>query len=194
MERFLQLCAEDNIQVCNLTTPAQYFHLLRRQIKVPYRKPLIIMTPKSLLRLPQAVSTLDELVSDRFEPVLDDPKGTDKVQKVVVCSGKVFYQLAARREEKRKKHTAIVRLEQFYPFPEEQLESILSKYNQAESWTFAQEEPQNMGGWQFVKPRIERLTGKTFDYVGRKASASPATGFPAIYRSEQEAISRKAIG
>ena len=194
MERFLQLCAGENIQVCNLTTPAQYFHLLRRQIKAPYRKPLIIMTPKSLLRLPQAVSSLDDLESGQFDPVLDDPNSMDGVETVIVCSGKIFYQLAARRDERKRGHTAIIRLEQFYPFPKDQLGKILSKYSQSKSWIYAQEEPQNMGGWQFVKPRLETLTGKPFQYVGRKASASPATGFPAIYRKEQDAISREAIG
>jgi 2-oxoglutarate dehydrogenase E1 component len=194
MERFLQLCAGENIQVCNLTTPAQYFHLLRRQMKAAYRKPLIIMTPKSLLRLPQAVSSLDDLESGHFEPVLDDPNPIDGPETVIVCSGKIFYQLAARRDERENRRTAIIRLEQFYPFPKDQLGKILSQYSQAKSWIYAQEEPHNMGGWQFIKPRLETLTGKPFQYVGRKASASPATGFPAIYRREQEAISLEAIG
>jgi 2-oxoglutarate dehydrogenase E1 component len=194
LERFLQLCADDNIQVCNLSTPAQYFHLLRRQVKASYRKPLIIMTPKSLLRLPQAVSSPDDLESGCYEPVLDDPYPVDNVEKVIVCSGKIFYQLTARRDEIGKHRTAIVRLEQFYPFPEVQLDKVLGKYSKAKTWLYAQEEPQNMGGWQFVKPRLEGLTGKPLEYVGRKPSASPATGFPAIYRKEQDAISREAIG
>ncbi len=194
LERFLQLCAGENIQVCNLTTPAQYFHVLRRQMKAPYRKPLVIMTPKSLLRLPQAVSSLDDLESSRYAPVLDDPDPVDAVKTVIICSGKIFYQLAARRDEIKKKHTAVIRLEQFYPFPKAQLEAILKKYSRAKTWLWVQEEPENMGGWQFVKPRLESLVGKAVQYVGRRPASSPATGFPAIYRKEQEAISREAIG
>jgi 2-oxoglutarate dehydrogenase E1 component len=194
LERFLQLCAGENIQVCNLTTPAQYFHILRRQMKAPYRKPLIIMTPKSLLRLPRAVSSLEDFVSGRYDPVLDDPDPVKGVKRVIICSGKIFYQLAARRDEIRNKHTAIIRLEQFYPFPRAQLDIVLKKYSPAKTWMWVQEEPENMGGWQFVKPYLESLTGKTFQYVGRKPASSPATGFPAIYREEQETISREAIG
>jgi 2-oxoglutarate dehydrogenase E1 component len=194
MERFLQLCADENIQVCNLTTPAQYFHILRRQMKAPYRKPLVIMTPKSLLRLPQAVSSLDDFESGRYDPVLDDPDPVDAVRTVIICSGKIFYQLAARRSEIKKRHTAIIRLEQFYPFPKAQLEAILKKYSRAKTWLWVQEEPENMGGWQFIGPRLESLAGRAFQYVGRRPAASPATGFPAIYRKEQEAISREAIG
>jgi len=194
LERFLQLCAGENIQVCNLTTPAQYFHILRRQMKAPYRKPLIIMTPKSLLRLSQAVSSLDDFVSGRYDPVLDDSDAVKGVKTVIICSGKIFYQLAARRNEIKKKNTAIIRLEQFYPFPKAQLGVILKKYSRAKSWMWVQEEPENMGGWQFVKPRLENVAGRVFQYVGRKPASSPATGFPAIYRKEQEAISREAIG
>jgi 2-oxoglutarate dehydrogenase E1 component len=194
MERFLQLCAGENIQVCNLTTPAQYFHILRRQMKAPYRKPLVIMTPKSLLRLPQAVSSLEDLESGRYDPVLDDPDPVDAVRTVIICSGKIFYQLAARRDAIKKKHTAIIRLEQFYPFPKTQLEATLKKYSRAKTWLWVQEEPENMGGWQFIGPRLERLTGRAFQYVGRRPASSPASGFPAIYRKEQEAISREAIG
>jgi 2-oxoglutarate dehydrogenase E1 component len=194
LERFLQLCAGENIQVCNLTTPAQYFHILRRQMKASYRKPLIIMTPKSLLRLPRAVSSLDDFVSGRYDPVLDDPDPVKGVKTVIICSGKIFYQLAARRDEIKNNHTVIIRLEQFYPFPKVQLDMILKKYSRAKTWMWVQEEPENMGGWQFVKPRLENVTGKVFQYVGRKPASSPATGFPAIYRKEQESISREAIG
>ncbi|MBW1891222.1 MAG: 2-oxoglutarate dehydrogenase E1 component [Deltaproteobacteria bacterium] len=188
LERFLQLCADDNLQVCNLTTPSQYFHLLRRQIHASFRKPLVLMTPKSLLRHPMAVSSLSSLASDRFHSVLDDPDKPEKATRVVLCSGKIYYQLINRRRESEGVDTAIIRLEQFFPFPEASLASLLKTYKQTMSWVWAQEEPENMGGWQFVKPRIEAITGEPLHYVGRKPSASPATGFPAIYRAQQEAI------
>ena len=193
LERFLQLCAGDNLQVCNLTTPAQYFHLLRRQVKAPYRKPLIIMTPKSLLRLPQAVSKRSDFVAGRYEPVLQDSYASEKAEAVIVCSGKIYYQLASRREELDREKTAIIRLEQFYPFPQQQLDEALKKYNHAKTWKWVQEEPENMGAWQFVNPRLEELTGNRFQYVGRKAASSPATGFPAKYKKEQAAVIEEAI-
>jgi len=180
--------------VCNLTTPAQYFHLLRRQVKAPYRKPLIIMTPKSLLRLPQAVSGREDLVSGRYEPVMPDAWAAKVAETVIVCSGKIYYQLAMRREELNQNQTAIIRLEQFYPFPEKELNRHLKQYNRAKTWLWVQEEPENMGGWQFVKQRLESLTGNRFQYVGRQAAASPATGFPSKYKEEQSAIIRKAVG
>ncbi len=194
LERFLQLCAEENMQVCNLTTPAQYFHLLRRQVKAPYRKPLILMTPKSLLRHPMAVSTLDELVSMDFKPVLDDRDPNTGATEILFCSGKIYYQLVQRREELKQSDKAILRLEQFYPFPEKQIEDVLANYKKAKVFTWVQEEPGNMGGWFFVQPYLERITGKKLRYVGRKPAASPATGFPAIYKQQQEAISDQALG
>jgi 2-oxoglutarate dehydrogenase E1 component len=194
LERFLQLCAENNLQVCNPTTPAQYFHLLRRQMHAPFRKPLIVMTPKSLLRNPSAVSDLNAVATGSFQAVLDDPDTPVSASRVVVCSGKLFYQLLQERQAKKNKDTAIIRLEQFYPFPEEGVGALVKTYKQADTWIWAQEEPQNMGGWQFVKPRMEAVAGVPLTYVGRKASASPATGFPAIYRAQQEAISADVFG
>ena len=194
LERFLQLCAEENMQVCNLTTPAQYFHLLRRQVKAPYRKPLVLMTPKSLLRHPMAVSALDELVSQEFEPVLDDLDPNTAATEILFCSGKIYYQLVQRREELKQSDKAILRLEQFYPFPEKQIENLLANYNKANVFSWVQEEPGNMGGWSFVQPRLERITRQKLRYVGRKPAASPATGFPAIYKQQQEAISDQAMG
>ena len=194
LERFLQLCAEDNMQVCNLTTPAQYFHLLRRQVKEAYRKPLVLMTPKSLLRHPMVVSTLDELVSGRFQPVLKDTEPNAGADEIIFCSGKIYYQLLQRREELNLSNKAIFRLEQFYPFPEKQIKANLKPYKKAKVFSWVQEEPENMGAWFFVRDRLEKITGKKLRYVGRKPSASPATGFPAIYKKQQEAISTEALG
>jgi len=194
LERFLQLCAGDNQQVCYPTMPSQYFHLLRRQIKSSYRKPLIIMAPKSLLRHPLAVSTLAELTTGYFQAILDDPNGLKNPDTILFCSGKIYYELFNRRGDLEKFNTAIVRLEQFYPFPEAQLKKLTQKYRRAKHWYWVQEEPANMGAWQFVRSRLENLTGKTFGYIGRKAASSPATGFSAVYKQEQEAILEQAVG
>ena len=194
LERFLQLCAEENMQVCDLTTPAQYFHLLRRQARASYRKPLVLMTPKSLLRLPAAVSALTDLSEGGFQPVLDDPLTPGKVRKVLICSGKIFYQLMQRRDQINAGGIAVVRLEQYYPFPEAALKKVLEKYTGAETWAWVQEAPENMGGWQFVRPRLETLIGQPLSYVGRNPSPSPATGFPNLYKQQQEAISTRAVG
>ena len=194
LERFLQLCADDNMQVCDVTTPAQYFHLLRRQAKAAYRKPLVVMTPKSLLRHPRAVSSMAELSAGEFAPVLDDPVRPEKATRILFCSGKVYYQLLQRREELATAKVAIIRLEQYYPFPEQQMSEVLKHYPKAADWLWVQEAPENMGGWSFVRPRLEALIGKPLTYVGRKPSASPATGFPAIYKAEQAALSDQAVG
>jgi len=194
LERFLQLCADDNMQVCNMTTPAQYFHRLRRQVKSDFRKPLIIMAPKSLLRHRLAVSDLADLTSGSFQEVLDDPDVLIKPDRILVCSGKIFYELLQRRRELKKLNIAIVRLEQFYPFPAKQLKTAFQKYKQARHYCWVQEEPENMGAWHFMRPRLEKLTGKSIAYIGRKAAASPATGFPNIYKREQAAIIDEAVG
>jgi 2-oxoglutarate dehydrogenase E1 component len=193
LERFLQLCAQDNIQVCNLTTPAQYFHLLRRQAKVRFRKPLIIMTPKSLLRHPLAVSDLKEMTAGAFKEVLEDPDPVKSLRRILFCSGKIYYELLQKRREMKKTDTAIVRLEQLYPFPEIPLKAIIQKYKRVRQFIWVQEEPENMGAWFFVRPRLEKIIGKPLEYIGRNAAASPATGFPAIYRKEQAAVSDKAM-
>ncbi len=194
LERFLQLCAQRNIQVCNLTTPAQYFHLLRRQVKAKFRKPLIIMTPKSLLRHPLAVSDLKDMSSGAFKEVLEDPYPVKSIRRILFCSGKIYYELLQKRREMKKTDTAIVRLEQFYPFPEIQLKAVIRKYKRVRQFIWVQEEPENMGAWFFVRPRLEKLIGKPLEYIGRNAAASPATGFPSIYRKEQAAVTDKAIG
>ncbi len=194
LERFLQLCANDNIQICNLTTPAQYFHLLRRQIKVDYRKPLVIMTPKSLLRHPLAVSTLSDLSDGVFHTVIDDPLQPEKATKLLLCSGKIYYQLLDRCQESNRRDIAIVRLEQLYPFPEKRLSRVLEKYSRVDTWCWVQEEPENMGAWRFVRPYLEEIGGRKIGCVSRPAAASPATGFPNVYKLQQNAISDQAIG
>ena len=176
LERFLQLCAEDNIQVCNASTPAQYFHLLRRQLKRPFRKPLIIMTPKSLLRNREATSSLSELTTGHFQEVLDDPRLPKKAERIVLCSGKAFYNLTEQRDEKEDESTAIIRIEQLYPFPQVQLQAILNRYYFREL-VWAQEESRNRGAWTFIRDRSDQINGTIpIRYVGRKESASPATG------------------
>lgn len=194
LERFLQLCADDNILVCNPTTPAQYFHLLRRQAIVRYRKPLIVMTPKSLLRHPEAVSSLAAFTAGSFNEVIADADDPPAVRRVLFCSGKLFYQLRQQKTELKMKDIALVRIEQLYPFPEPQLKKIVSGYTHVRKWTWVQEEPANMGAWMFIRPRIERVIGQALTYVGRKASSSPATGFPLIYKTEQNAIADEAVG
>ena len=194
LERFLQLCAEDNMQVCYPSTPAQYFHLLRRQALQKLRKPLVVMTPKSLLRNPQAVSTLDELAAGQFQGVLDDPQQIAEPKRVVLCSGKIYYALLQQREQLNATGTAVVRLEQLYPWPEPQLKSILDRYRQSTEWLWVQESPANMGGWSFVRHRLESTIGQSIRYVGRPESASPATGVPAIFKQQQAAIVDQAVG
>jgi 2-oxoglutarate dehydrogenase E1 component len=195
LERFLQLCAEDNIQVTVPSTPAQYFHLLRRQVRRDFRKPLIVMTPKSLLRHKLAVSPLDQFTSGTFAEALDDRIDPERVRRVLVCSGKVYYDLVAKREEVGKtREVAIIRLEQLYPWPVDALKSALGRYRAARDWVWVQEESQNMGAWSFVAPRLEQLTGNVFQYVGRDASASPATGSHKIHDREQQELCEAAIG
>jgi 2-oxoglutarate dehydrogenase E1 component len=197
LERYLQLCAENNLQVCYPTTPAQYFHLLRRQVKQDIIRPLIVMTPKSLLRLPAATSNIDELTTGGFQPVIDDVRGPDKnaVSRVVLCSGKVFYDIEAARSADTAIRTAVIRLEQFYPFPAEALKRTLLSYPNAKQFIWAQEEPQNMGGWTFIQNRVRAVLPERSDlaYVGRTPSASPATGSYAIFELEQKQLIDEAL-
>jgi 2-oxoglutarate dehydrogenase E1 component len=194
LERYLQLCAEDNIQVCYPTTPAQYFHLLRRQVKRSFRKPLIMMAPKSVLRHPLAVSTLDEMASGHFREVLDDPSGMASPGRVLLCSGKIYYDLVAGRDRQEAANTVILRLEQFYPFPFEHMRDVADRYPDAKEWCWVQEEPENMGGWDFARRHIQQAIGKELRYIGRKAAASPATGYHSVYKLEQAAIVDQAMG
>lgn len=197
LERYLQLCAENNMQVCYPSTPAQYFHLLRRQAIQDATKPLVVMTPKSLLRLPAASSTMNELENGGFRPVIDDthvPQAMD-VKRVVLCSGKVFYDLQAAREETPAPDVAIVRLEQFYPFPAAAVKQIFERYEGLTEVAWVQEEPRNMGAWSFVEPRLRDLLPASVGlrYIGRDASASPATGSYAIHNLEQAKLVSEAL-
>ena len=189
LDRYLAACAEGNLQVCNLTTPANYFHALRRQLKRPFRRPLIVMAPKSLLRHKRCLSPLDEFSSGRFQEVLDDPDGPDGAHRLVLCSGKVFYDLAERREELGRRDVALLRIEQFYPFPLQLLGSLAGRYGQAREVVWVQEEPRNRGGWAFMHSRLQSLfPGLPLRYIGRAASASSATGSLAVHKKEQEAL------
>jgi 2-oxoglutarate dehydrogenase E1 component len=194
LERYLQMCAEDNVQVAYPTTPAQFFHLLRRQVRRNFRKPLIVMTPKSLLRLPAATSPVSEFTTGGFREVIDDEKANpDTVTRVLVCSGKVYFDLAAKRDKLGTKAVAVIRLEQFYPWPEGQLKAVLGRYRRAREWVWVQEESQNMGGWTFAEPRLRGM-GFPFEYVGRDASASPATGSHHVHEVEQHELVEAAFG
>src|SRR5262249_37726987 len=187
-ERFLQLCAEDNIQVCYPTTPAQYFHVLRRQMKRNFRKPLVLLTPKSLLRLKAAESPIEALTSGHFVEVIDD-EAVDPalVRRVLLCSGKIYYELLEQRAKQRADEVAVVRVQQFYPFPAELLRRALGRYRKAKEWVWVQEESMNMGGWTFMEPRLRSLSWQ-FAYVGRDQSASPATGSRRVHLAEQQEL------
>jgi 2-oxoglutarate dehydrogenase E1 component len=187
MERFLQLCAEDNIQVCNLTTAAQYFHVLRRQMKRNFIKPLVIMTPKSLLRAEHASARADEFTSGRFEEILAGPEAgpAHKIKRVIFCSGKVYYDLLNYRVEKKIDNAAIVRVEQLYPFAEKRLRELMKGFPKGIKLVWCQEEPQNMGAWTFIEPRLRTMFCREIAYAGRHASASPAVGSLARHKREQ---------
>jgi 2-oxoglutarate dehydrogenase E1 component len=177
LERFLQLCAEDNMQVVNVTTPAQFFHLLRRQMHQPFRKPLIVMSPKSLLRHKEAQSSLAQLTHGHFQLVLDDQRRVTDPRTLVFCSGKVYYDIEAARREREIEDVAIIRIEQLYPWPTESLDQIAAKYASAKRIVWAQEESRNRGAWRFVQNRIaDAVDVENIEYVGRPPSASPATG------------------
>ena len=197
LERYLQLSAENNIQVCYPTTPAQYFHLLRRQAKQEVMRPLVMMTPKSLLRLPAASSMIDELTTGGFQPVIDDSRITDRnaVTRVVLCSGKVYYDLDAARAEQFNGKIAVVRLEQFYPTPIAALRNVFASYPNTREIIWTQEEPKNMGAWNFMEDRLHEVmpANTMLRYVGREPSASPATGSYAIHELEQKSIVERSL-
>jgi 2-oxoglutarate dehydrogenase E1 component len=202
MERFLQTCAEDSIQVVNCTRPAQYFHVLRRQMRRGYRAPLVVFTPKSLLRHPKAASQLEEFTSGTFQEVIDDPIAAERaadVRRVIACSGKVYYDLIEARAERyaaREHEVAIVRVEQLYPWPEGELATVFGRYTQAESRVWAQEEPKNMGAWTFVRDRLQAIIGdkRHLTVAGRPEAASPAVGSPRIHRAQLAALLDEAFG
>jgi 2-oxoglutarate dehydrogenase E1 component len=209
IERFLQECAEDNIQVCNVTTAAQYFHVLRRQMKRDFIKPLIIATPKSLLRAKYASSPAEEFIHGRFEEIIGEdgsaspttihasglpaeasaqagePVAPDNVKRIIFCSGKVYYDLLNYRNERKIDDAVIIRIEQLYPLAEKRLREMLKPFPKAAKLVWCQEEPQNMGAWTFIEPRLRTLFCTEIAYAGRDASASPAVGALVRHKREQ---------
>ena len=201
LERFMQLCAEHNIQVCVPTTPAQVFHMLRRQAIRPLRKPLIVMSPKSLLRHKEAISSLEDLAEGRFHNVLDESDELDnaKVRRIIICSGKVYYDLRAARRERELDHIAILRLEQLYPFPEAEMLQVLESYPNIEDAVWCQEEPMNQGAWYASQHHMRRIIHRHkvdvyLRYIGRDASAAPAAGYMALHLEQQEKFINDALG
>ncbi|MCX6118844.1 MAG: thiamine pyrophosphate-dependent enzyme [Proteobacteria bacterium] len=195
-ERFLQLCGNDNIQVAYPSTAAQYFHILRRQLHRDFRKPLVIMSPKSLLRHPKVVSQLEEFETGKFVEVLDDSRLSDpkSVKRIVFCTGKIFYELTETAKDSA--DVAFVRIEQLYPFPKKAITDILSRYKNAKDLVWCQEEPQNMGAWTFVRPRLEDILGDKnhVKYVGRRDSGTTAEGVTKAHVAEQQRIVNESIG
>ncbi|MFL2750062.1 MAG: 2-oxoglutarate dehydrogenase E1 component [bacterium] len=194
IERYLELCADNNLMITNCTLPANMFHALRRQVEQPFRKPLIVFTPKSLLRHPKCVSPLEDFLGgSRFRELLDDTKvEPEKVRKVLFCSGKIYYELESFREEKGQDHVSIVRLEQLHPLPVKQLEAVIEKYSNCQTWCWVQEEPENMGAWCFMNRKF-KFTPKPLQLVSRKESSSPAGGFAKIHQQNQQALIERAF-
>jgi 2-oxoglutarate dehydrogenase E1 component len=195
LERFLQLCAEHNLRVANCTTPAQYFHLLRYQALQEAKRPLIVMTPKSLLRHPRAVSSVADFTEGSFRRVLDDD-GADpaRAKRIVLCTGKIYYDLLAAREKRKVDDVALVRAELLYPFPADELRAVFARYGPDSELVWVQEEPRNMGAWRHMAPRLEALLdGRRVRYVGRPERASPAEGFANSHEEEQQRIAQDAL-
>ncbi|HEX5635994.1 MAG TPA: 2-oxoglutarate dehydrogenase E1 component, partial [Gammaproteobacteria bacterium] len=197
-ERYLQLCAQNNMQVCVPSTPAQIFHLLRRQMIRPVRKPLIVMTPKSLLRHRLAVNNLEHITEGEFQPVLPEPDALDnkQVKRVILCSGKVFYDLLEKRRAVAKTDTALIRVEELYPFPAVLLNQVLKNYTNCEKLIWCQEEPKNQGAWDFMEPRLAaKLEHRCkVEYAGRPPSAAPAVGSPLVHALQQKKLVAEALG
>jgi 2-oxoglutarate dehydrogenase E1 component len=191
LERFLSGCAENNIQVANCTTPANFYHLLRRQIKRDFRKPLIVFTPKSLLRHAECVSSLQELANGQFMPLIDDPIAEPAItDRVVLCSGKIYYELLEHKRSQNHNNTAIIRLEQLYPVPEKEIKAIKEKYSGADRWLWVQEEPKNMGAWYFIQDALHYLN---LGVIARPPSGSPASGSSKFHTIQQNKIVEKAF-
>ena len=199
LERFLQLCAYENIQVCVPSTPAQIYHLLRFQTIRMMRRPLIVISPKSLLRNPQAVSSIHELTDGFFQYVIDDSlEDPEKVEKVIMCSGKVFYDLSSKREELGIENAALIRIEQLYPFPYDTLEKILKTYKNAVKFVWCQEEPTNQGAWYNHRHRLQAVLDRMnikneIALVSREASSAPAVGLNKLHNQQQEALVKEAL-
>jgi len=194
LERYLQLCADNNIIVANLTTPAQFFHILRRQILLEKKKPLIVMSPKSILRHQLAVSSVSDFTQKDFQAILDDEHINDlsKVTKMLFCSGKIYYDLLQPRGNAE--NIAIIRIEQLYPFDEKGFQHIIRKYSNVKKYVWVQEEPQNQGAWNFINPILSDLLNSKISYIGRKQSPSTATGSYKVHNFEQEQIIKEAMG
>ena len=196
LERFLQLAAQENITVVNPTTAAQYFHLLRRQALARTGRPLIVMTPKALLRLRGAAARLEELSDGAFQHLIDDPRGRHAAaRRLVLCSGKLYYDIAGHELYAGAEDVAVARVEQLYPFPAQQARQLLAGYEGLDEVVWAQEEPQNMGAWRTIRHRIEEALpeGVTLRYVGRPWRASPSEGYPTAHLREQDRIVREAL-
>jgi 2-oxoglutarate dehydrogenase E1 component len=196
LERFLQLAAQENIRIANCTTAGQYFHLLRRQALDATARPLVVMTPKGLLRLKQAASKLDELSMGAFQPVIDDQRADrEQVRRLVLCSGKIYYDIVGHEDKARADFVAVARVEQLYPFPVEQARTLLRSYPNLREVVWAQEEPQNMGAWRPIRHRLEEAKpeGVPLVYVGRPWRASPSEGYPTAHLREQDRIVRAAL-
>ena len=193
LERFLQACAEDNIQVGNFTTPANLFHALRRQLYRSFNKPLVVMTPKSLLRDPRCTSSLEDLSEGEFREIIPDTKGNGSAKRIIFCTGKVYFDLEDHREKNNIDDAAIIRIEQHYPLHEVKLLEALRHHPEADTYVWCQEESENMGAWFFMEPRLRKLLGQEIIYAGRDASASPATGSRAIHLLEQAKLIEEAF-
>src|SRR6476659_5175100 len=198
LERFLQACAEDNIQVCVPTTPAQYFHVLRRQMKRDFIKPLILMTPKSLLRAEFSTSRAEDFTSGKFHEIIPDPLAGiadpgNKIERVILCSGKVYFDLIAHREKEKITNSTIIRVEQLYPLDEQQLRAAVEAFPEKTRLVWCQEESQNMGAWSFIEPRLRSMFRREVGYAGRNASASPAVGALALHKREQACLIAEAF-
>ncbi len=193
IERFLQLCAGKNIQVVYPSTPAQFFHLLRRQVKLPFRRPLIVFTPKALLRHPGCVSSIGDFSRGTFREIIPAEKKPEEVATLLLCAGKVYYDLKEKADEEKRDNVAIVRLEQLYPLRTDLLEEVLAPYLKTRRIAWVQEEPRNAGAWNFVRPHLRAILGREPEYVGREEAASPAVGSHRMHKVEQEAILQKAI-
>jgi 2-oxoglutarate dehydrogenase E1 component len=186
MERFLQLCAEHNMQVCDVTTPANFFHLLRKQVKQPFRKPLIVFTPKKLLRHPKAVSSIKEMSKGSFQMVIEDNSvDKKKVNKVVLCTGKMYYDMAEEREKRGVTDMALIRLEQLYPFPQKALEKAMKGYGKKVQLLWAQEEPENMGAWSYI---MRMMRKSNIDVIAYPAQASPAAGSSKMHEARMKQV------
>jgi 2-oxoglutarate dehydrogenase E1 component len=195
LERFLQLGAQENLRIASCTTAAQYFHLLRKQALDPTARPLVIVTPKGLLRLKEAASTVDDLANGSFRPVIDDA-GADKaaIRRLLLCSGKIYYDIVGHEAHAGADGVAVARIEQLYPFPSEAVRELIGSYPALDEVVWVQEEPQNMGPWRSIRHRLEEAAaGRPLRYLGRPWRASPSEGYPTAHLIEQDRIAREAL-